>query len=364
MKIGIVSTLGGGLGRTTSNLIRGLITQSDAQICLYLVDKRHQFAATKSPRIQMANLGGTSHALVSKFFALLRGASMSFDVDLLHCNYISNTAFLLRYDGNLVLTSHGPPRSKIETALTDKVAYMFERFCANGIPQRTRIVSISDYCRKEIKAQLGLHSSVIYNGIDCNFYKPIGSEDKRVLKNTLGFGNSRIILFVGRLHPIKDPLTLLKAFKRVNQVMPETILLFVGRGSLKKVLENYAQKNSLRIQILDGSFGYELLRLYQAADLFVLPSIGESFGLALVEAMATACPCIATQSGSFPEIIDIKELLVEPNSQSIMAERILYILQNKFLAEKFGEYLHKRANDLFSLEKMAREYYAIYSSMA
>lgn len=364
MKIGIVSTLGGGLGRITSNLLRGLITQSEAQICLYLVDKRLQFAATESSRIQTANLGGTSHALVSKFFAILRGASMSFDVDVLHCNYISNTAFLLRYDGNLVLTSHGPPRLKIETALSDKVAYMFERFCANGIPQRTRIVSISDYCRKEIKEQLGLDSRVIYNGIDCNFFKPIESEEKQTLKNALGFGNSRIILFVGRLHPIKDPLTLLKAFKRVNQVLPNAILIFVGSGSLKRVLENFAQKHSLRIQIRDGSFGYDLLRLYQVADIFVLPSIGESFGLALVEAMATACPCIATQSGSFPEIIDMKELLVEPNSENMMAERILYILQNESLAYRFGEYLLKRANELFSLEKMAREYYALYSSLA
>jgi len=136
----------------------------------------------------------------------------------------------------------------------------------------------------------------------------------------------------------------------------------VGCGPLKGKIVKKASEYHISIKLLDRVSGEDLLSLYQSADLFVLPSVGEAFGLVLAEAMACGCSCIANTSGASPELLGNKELLVEPSNPITLAEMIVYFLQNQYESQKTSEYLRQRANTLFSVDKMTNDYYELYKT--
>jgi L-malate glycosyltransferase len=359
MQIGFISTLDGGIGRTTSNLIKGLIRNHDIGIQLFLVDSLVRYELAVNNNVTQRYIPKLKPLMLSKIEALLNLSLKVFPVDIVHCHYASNAAFLKRYKGHLILTMHGFPRPEIETSVLDKLAYIFEQWSLSYIPKKVEIVTISQYCRENIKERYGLEAKVIYNGVDCNFYTPCNSRD--ILKRNMGFETKKVLLFVGRLHPIKDPITLVKAYYEVSKRISDVMLVIVGRGPLKGRIEKLSSEYGISIKIIEGSYGTELLSLYQCADLFILPSLGESFGLVLAEAMACGCPCLANTSGASPEILGMKDLLVEPQNPKDLAERIIYLLQNSNQAKNVSEYLHTRVNSLFSVGKMVKEYYKLYT---
>ena len=170
-----------------------------------------------------------------------------------------------------------------------------------------------------------------------------------MLKKRLGFENKKVILFVGRLHPIKDPLTLIEAYQEVSRLIDNTCLIIVGDGPMRETILNLLSKNNISAMVLGNRYGNDLLSIYQCADLFVMPSLGESFGLTLAEAMACGCPCIANKSGALPEILDIEDLLVEPKNVKVLANTMRNVLENPEAASNYSECLARRIRRLLFL---------------
>jgi glycosyltransferase involved in cell wall biosynthesis len=146
---------------------------------------------------------------------------------------------------------------------------------------------------------------IIPNGVDTEKFSP-DRVNVNAAKDMLGLdATEHLVLTVANFRPVKGYRFLVEAIPLVLKNMPKTVFLFVGDGPEKpKIMHRVKQLGVSNKVIFVGSVSLELMPLYYAvADIFVLPSISESFSLTLLEAMASGKPIIATSTGAIPELV-------------------------------------------------------------
>lgn len=158
------------------------------------------------------------------------------------------------------------------------------------------------------------------------------------------------ILFVGRLEKRKGFKYLLGAYGRVKKGFPQCRLIVVSPpGRLCKKYEKIAERRNLKDVVFAGYVSDEdLPRYYNTADIFCAPATGwESFGMVLLEAMATGKPIVATDIPGYAGLISqgVEGLLVKPSDEKALAGAILTLLKDKPMREKMGESGKKKAQD-------------------
>lgn len=178
--------------------------------------------------------------------------------------------------------------------------------------------------------------TIIPNGVDVHYFRP---DVKPIEKYTDGKLN---IVFIGRLEYRKGANYLLKAFAEVKRQMPNTRLLICGPGTrLRKRYEDWVRKSRLEDVVFTGMVSHEdLPRYYRTADVFCAPNTGhESFGLILVEAMATGRPVVASYIDGFAAVVTHGEegLLVPPANAHALAEALLFLLKDAPRRERMGQ---------------------------
>jgi glycosyltransferase involved in cell wall biosynthesis len=200
----------------------------------------------------------------------------------------------------------------------------------------------------------------ISNGVDIEKFNP--NNDSSTIRKRLNIENQKIILFVGALdkpHFFKGLDILLESFKKICN--PNYRLIIVGDGELK---QNYIEKaNNMGVVsqvIFTGRVSSEDLPLYYAAsDVTVLPSttMGEAFGLVLVEAMATSKPVIASNLPGVRSVVDDGEngFLVIPGNSEDLALKIKTILDDEELCCKFGKSGRKKVEEKYNWANIAKK---------
>jgi len=142
------------------------------------------------------------------------------------------------------------------------------------------------------------------------------------------------------------------------------IALFVGDGPLRGKLEGLVRELGLenRVRFLGSKDREEIPEILAITDIFVLPSLSEGLPTAVIEAMAAGCPVVATAVGGTAEVVADGEtgLLVPPRDPDALAEGMKILLQSRATRRKMGEAGAKRAREYFSIERMVREYEALY----
>lgn len=206
-----------------------------------------------------------------------------------------------------------------------------------------KIIAVSKYTKEELLKNYRLNANkikVVYNGVDVKKFRP--ATNKNRIKKELGFGDDIVILYVGRLYSRKGLSTLLRSAPIVLRKFRNVKFVISGKGLRKEVKRFRALADSLKIGrniIFVGYFPDEKLpKLYQAADIFVFPSIYENMPFALLEALASALPVVTTRVGGIPEVINDGKngLLVDPLDFGGLADKILYLLENPNFASEIG----------------------------
>jgi D-inositol-3-phosphate glycosyltransferase len=172
--------------------------------------------------------------------------------------------------------------------------------------------------------------SVIPCGVNLELFQPV---DKEMAKQQLGFGDDKIILFVGRVEPLKGLDQLLKAMSYLQNSQGTKLVLIGGDENSQYEMERL-QRLSRDLHIEDsvtflGSIKQERLPyFYSAADVCVIPSYYESFGLVTLESLACGTPVVATDVGDFKSIIRQGETgyVVMDNAPHHLAEKIALLL--------------------------------------
>jgi len=177
---------------------------------------------------------------------------------------------------------------------------------------------------------------VIPNGIDLEEFNPQGPQMKKFLNDKIN------ILFVGRIEERKGLIYLLKAYKILEKKFPNLRLIIVGEGELKEECQNYVQENNLKEVHFEGQItGQKLPPYYNSCDIFCSPAIfGESFGLVLVEAMASGIPVVAFANEGYRGVLKGKgsKFLVKPKDYKTLAQKLEILIKNKKLRQEMGEW--------------------------
>ncbi len=185
-------------------------------------------------------------------------------------------------------------------------------------------------------------------------------ERKNEIRKRYGFP---IILFVGNILPYKGLQYLIFAMKEIKGN-----LLIIGDGFLKNELKKIVVKNGLekRVHFLGRKRYEELVPFYHACDLFVLPSLYESFGNVQLEAMACGKPVINTNIPTAVPEISIHEetgLTVPPANSSSLSEAIKRLIENEEERIKFGIKAKERVKSLYSMEVVSEKVLSLYRKL-
>ncbi|MBU4535885.1 MAG: glycosyltransferase family 4 protein [Euryarchaeota archaeon] len=179
---------------------------------------------------------------------------------------------------------------------------------------------------------------VTWNGVDVEKFNPQNASD---FKKEIGIAEDKpLVLFLGNLVRQKGVHYLLRAKNFMDQ---PAFLAIVGGGPLLQDLKGMAEYENIKDVHFTGA-RYDIDKIIPAAELLVLPSLSESFGIALLEAMASGKPVVATSVGGIPELVsEDVGILVEPRNPVALAEAIDLILENKDLREKMGKQAREKA---------------------
>jgi len=201
---------------------------------------------------------------------------------------------------------------------------------------------------------------VIPNGFYDEMFHPMNSHDCRKNLN-LPF-DKKIILTVGNLEKVKGHKYLIEAMSEIEKLRKDVLCLIVGGGQLERKLEKQIRSAGLQdyVKLVGGKPHDEIPIWMNACDVFVLPSLRESFGVVQIEAMACGKPVVATYNGGSEEIIILEDygLLCEPANPDELAEKIMIILDKEWDCDKIGEYAEQ-----FMWETIADEIIAVYKSI-
>jgi glycosyltransferase involved in cell wall biosynthesis len=228
----------------------------------------------------------------------------------------------------------------------------------------TLTVTISKYSAQKIHQFYGVEETQIRiapNGVDTQRFKP--SKACETIKRQIGIESKLCVLFVGRLIPRKGLTYLIEAARHIVKEHSQTVFLIVGDGPLKKHLLSHIKEVKLASTfVFIGEVNEKLLpALYNCADVFVLPSIQEGQGIALLEAQATAKPVVAFNVGGVGEAVLNTEtgLLTKPDSNEL-ACAINKLLRSKSLRDKMGNNGQKYVKENFSWDICAQKMLQVY----
>jgi len=247
---------------------------------------------------------------------------------------------------------HLDQTGKVWTAMNRKLLSMADAVIADSQYLKERLVNRVGVAEEKIH--------VIYCGVDVENIRP------RAKGQGLR-GNKRTILFLGRFIERKRPDFAIEVFAKLHQKHPETRLVMIGEGPLRRQLQLQAISCKLQdfVEFPGPLFGEEKLKRYHQADLFLFPSEKEGFVLVVLEAMAAGLPLLVPRALGFGEAVEDggNGLLAEPTNVDdwvIKAEKILF-------DEKMNLAMRKISRDLavkkFSWEECAKKNLRVYEDL-
>lgn len=230
------------------------------------------------------------------------------------------------------------------------------------------VVCVSKDVRQSMIENQGIlpeRVTVIHNGVDIEKFRP--DPEKRIFCRTkLSVKqNTPLIGIVARLAPIKNHASLLKAFSKLSEDMPDLELLVVGDGELKNKLVKQTNEMNLTRRVLFLGERQDIPELLNAIDVFVLPSLSEGHNMTLLEAMATGLPVVATSVGGNLEIVEdgVTGYLIPSKQPEILGQKIAMLLKNETLRSQMGKRGRTIVLKHFDMQKMTKAYQALYLSL-
>jgi glycosyltransferase involved in cell wall biosynthesis len=172
------------------------------------------------------------------------------------------------------------------------------------------------------------------------------------------------IIIVGRLAEMKGHRFLIEALPLITAKFPELKLLILGEGNARDELNTLAQK--LKVAANIEFLGFQKPGNYiKDSQLMIVPSIFEPFGLVFIEAFALKIPVIAFDVGAGNEIIEnnVTGFLVAPFNVNLLAEKIIFLLQNPEERKRIAENAYQKYLSSFTTDKMIAETVAWYKSL-
>ncbi len=293
---------------------------------------------------------------------MMYNVAVNESLDILHVHYAiphSVSAYLARAmlasrKLPFVTTLHG---TDITLVGADRSYLPITRF---SIEQSDGVTAISDYLRRvtlrefEIKRPV----EVIPNFVNCDVFEPADSDSRR---NEFARDDEKILVHLSNFRPVKRVTDVVEIFHRVRQEMPAKLLM-IGDGPERTAAEWLVRDKQLTSDVIFLGKQNQVQELLNCADVLLLPSDLESFGLAALEGMACGVPAVCSKVGGVPEVITdgVEGFLVPARDVKTMAARALEILSDPEKREKMGMAARHRAATQFCSTKIIPLYEDLY----
>ena len=292
-------------------------------------------------------------------------------LDIIHAHYAvphATAAFLSRQ----VLASTGSmvaPRVVTTLHGTDITLVgsdpSYSEIVAFSIEQSDSVTAVSESLRASTCEQLGVSReiAVIPNFLDPTIHHRRPRPDLR-RRLTGGDDNVRIVVHVSNFRPVKRVDAVIDVFNRIRQAVPARLLL-VGDGPDLPLAHRLARELGIASLVHGVGAQEEVVPLLSVADLFLLPSAQESFGLAALEAMACEVPVVASRVGGLPEVIEhgISGFLHAPEAADEMAASAIALLRDPERQQAMGQAACRRVREQFGVERVVPMYEAAYERL-
>jgi len=293
------------------------------------------------------------------------------ELDLLHVHYAiphSVSALLARQmlaqRGRrlpFVTTLHG---TDITLVGLDRSYLAITRY---AIQESDGVTSISEYLKAKTFDSFGVTRpiDVIPNFVNCNVYQPIRDEAAREeARRRYSAPGEAILMHLSNFRPVKRVVDVVKIFARVAEAIPAQLVL-VGDGPERSAAEWLAHDLKIHNRVHFLGKQERVNELLPLADLMLMPSELESFGLAALEGMACKVPAIATRVGGVPELIDdgVTGLLYPVAAVEDMAEGAVALLSDKERLEAMREEARKTAQKRYCSTLVLPQYVKYYETL-
>ena len=288
------------------------------------------------------------------------------ELDLLHVHYAiphASSAYFARQmlkkrgkDIPFITTLHGTDITLVGKDSTYGCVVTF------SINESDAITAVSDNLRDETFKSFAIEKEikVITNFVDA---KRFHLTNKEHFKKMLAPGGERILAHVSNFRKVKRVEDVLAIFEKVHQQMPSKLLM-IGDGPERQNCEDICRKLGITEDVRFLGKQEQMEEILNIADLFLLPSQYESFGLAALEAMACGVPVISSNAGGLPEINEQGKtgFLADVGDVETMAERAIYILEDEERLQQFKDNALAHAAE-FSIDKIVPLYEAVYEEV-
>jgi N-acetyl-alpha-D-glucosaminyl L-malate synthase BshA len=319
----------------------------------------HEVAVTNYPLFEHPPYDlalATRMAEVAEFYSL----------DLLHVHYAiphSVSALLARqmlasrgHHLPFITTLHG---TDITLVGLDRSYLPITRF---GIEQSDGVTAISSYLRDRTRAAFGITSEieVVRNFVNCDVYVR-NPALVNVMRGRYAAPDERLLVHLSNFRPVKRIRDVVEVFARVAREVPSRLML-IGDGPDRSVAEYLAREHHIQDRVHFIGKQDNVNELLPLADLMLMPSEMESFGLAALEAMACGVPTIATNVGGVPELIDDGRngLLFGVGDVDSMAEAAIALLRDGTRLRQMSDAGRKTAQDQFCASRVIPLYEEYY----
>ncbi|SDO93407.1 N-acetyl-alpha-D-glucosaminyl L-malate synthase BshA [Halobacillus aidingensis] len=287
------------------------------------------------------------------------------ELDILHVHYAMPHAIcailakqMCERDVKIITTLHG---TDITVLGIDSSLKQMIRF---GIEQSDRVTAVSQSLVDQTKEMLHTDRSidVIYNFVDEREYY---RKDEQRLKEHYGIHEEdAVLIHISNFRRVKRVTDVIKTFAAVAEQMPAKLLL-VGDGPEYSECHQLVQQLGLDDRVLFLGKQENVSELLSISDLKLLLSEKESFGLVLLEAMACGVPCIGTNIGGIPEVIDHGEtgFIAELGNVEQISYFATKVLEDKDLHQTMAERSKRVVHDKFATNTILRQYETLYEQV-
>ncbi len=264
------------------------------------------------------------------------------NLDILHAHYAlpHATAAYLAHQITASTMGDAAPRTVTTLHGTDITLVgsdpSFKDVVAFSIEQSHGVTAVSESLRQDTIRTLGTRRDirVIHNFLDCERYRR--APDPALRAELLG-GADAVVIHVSNFRPVKRVDRVLETFIKIRECV-NARLVMVGHGPDRAALERSVANQDLSDSVQFVGERHDLIALLSSADLFLLPSAQESFGMAALEAMACGTPVVAARVGGLPEVIDDGQtgFLCDEDDINAMAARGIDLLTDNALHERIA----------------------------
>ena len=232
-----------------------------------------------------------------------------------------------------------------------------------------KVICCSNYMVSHVRWAFGLPEDklvMVPNGVNTEVYTKIENNDLRHFRNKFALPEEKIVLFVGRLVHEKGIHVLVNAVPKVLEKVNSKFII-VGNGYMREQLSNIVRHIGLTHKVMFTGFVDDetLRKLQKCADVSVVPSLFEPFGIVALEAMAAKSPVVVSDTGGLSEIVehDLAGVKVYPDNPDSLAWGIAKVLRDEAYANWIKTNAYKKVQEKYDWDRIAQKTKAVYEAV-